>query len=94
MRKTENYQDTNHSILPHWTRLEKIKTAHGSFVKGRIFTPHGIVELYSQLDHTALFIVVNGRCHRRSWPCGFQPRMLVTLAKRFAEDKVERAGGG
>jgi hypothetical protein len=50
--------------------------------------------LYSQLDHTALFIVVNGRCHRRSWPCGFQPRMLVTLAKRFAEDKVERAGGG
>lgn len=85
-RKTENYQDADHSILPHWTRLEKIKTDYGAYIKGLIFTPHGIVEAYSDYDHTALFFVANGRCHSRRWPHGFQQRTLVTLAKRFARD--------
>lgn len=72
---------------------EKMTTKGDVWYHGYIYTPHGIVAvLWSEPRGTLLRLVHNGLVYERQWRRQFQPRYLVTLAKRFAADIVDSAG--
>jgi len=52
---------------------------------GYVVTPHGVVGVYMQADHTSLSVVRGGRHLTGRWPHSYTEQSLVTLCKRFAE---------
>ncbi|MEM9945496.1 MAG: hypothetical protein AAF810_05460 [Cyanobacteria bacterium P01_D01_bin.36] len=60
-----------------------LKEEHGE-TQGTVATEYGIVDVYSLIDFTRLYMILEGRMY--SWNCSsrFSKRYLVTLAKRFA----------
>ncbi len=62
--------------------------------EGIVFTPNGIVSVYSQGDenlhhHTTLYFVYNGVCYTRNYKDRrYKPRYLKTLSIRFANEIV------
>lgn len=60
---------------------------------GVVITPHGIVDVVhsepprgSWQGHTVMELGFEGRMYRREWRKCYQPRYLVNLARKFAED--------
>jgi hypothetical protein len=51
---------------------------------GFITTPHGVVGVYTQADHTSAVIVLSGLEHRAWWKRSFSERGLITVCRRFA----------
>lgn len=62
--------------------------------EGYVATPQGFVRVYSTwwpdgTKHTRLTLIYGGRQYERSISNYYQPRYLVTLAKKFAADIAE-----
>lgn len=85
---SSKYEEYYYSVRPHVSRIRRNRGQNQSlfWTSGTVLTEHGIVEVYAQEGHTSLLFVQQGRCHVRQWRKEFQPRAIVTLAKRFAKD--------
>jgi len=70
------------------SRIRTNKASDGEiWYSGVVFTPDGMVNvLYSESDATRMEFAFGGRVHDRYWREQFQPRYLVNLARKFAED--------
>lgn len=93
MAKNREYVDNSVSVYERgYFKTETWE--HGFEHHGHVQTINGVVEVYSRrfrdgTGHTSLELIHNQRQWRRGYSDFFQPRTLVTLAKRFALDVVE-----
>lgn len=51
---------------------------------GHVSTPHGVVGVYAEANHTSAVIVLAGREYRGWWRRDFTERALVAACRRFA----------
>lgn len=82
---------------------ETFNGGHTTVHKGHVHTKYGTVSLYSLINEEPLsirkssgssmfYMVYDGKLHFRRWNRGYTPRGLVTKAKDFARDVVNKRG--
>jgi hypothetical protein len=85
--KSSNY---TMKVLRPWGGISQNK--EDGYAEGVVFTPNGIVDVYSQDGdpHTVLRVVIDGRLHQRNIHKAYTKRGLVTLATRYAAELKEQ----
>lgn len=87
-------QDNDWFVYPrgHMTR-NTTTNGKADYYTGSVYTWHGIVHAYTQGDEdnfeiTILDFIYQGRHYRRRFLKRYSKRYIVTLARRFAREKV------
>lgn len=74
------------SVGRGWSSIQTHRTEHGNYLEGMVFTPHGIVAVYSQEDATTFRTVVDGQLYHMGERRGRTARGLAILAQRWMRE--------
>lgn len=66
-------------------QAHKSRDGHDWYI-GYVRTPHGIASVYSEPKLTTVGFIHRGYEYSRQYQRGYQPRHLVTLAARLAQE--------
>ena len=85
MKPSARFEDMKFPITKTFNTIEEKR----GFASGTVYTPLGMVKVYTEPSITALTFVKSGVEYRRVWRRGYKPRYIVTLANRFIDDIYE-----
>lgn len=81
------------SVGSGWNAILTKKRPNGEvYFEGHVVSPHGIVDVYSEIDFTSMTFVYGGKKYFRRWKKRFTPGGLSRFAKAFAKEIVTKKG--
>jgi hypothetical protein len=90
MKPSARFEDMKFPITRTFNAIEE---KHG-YATGTVYTPLGMVRVYTEPSVTNLTFVKSGVEYRRVWRRGYKPRYIVTLANRFIGDIFDDTQAG
>jgi len=84
MTKIDKSWDYERSVSGVWSRIKREQTLNGYYLHGTVFTPQGIVDVWSDAKYAGLEIVVNGRVYTKQFRQGKTARGLAIAAGKLA----------
>jgi hypothetical protein len=62
---------------------------HTGYIKGEVITPHGIVSVYSQKDHSRLDYCHKNKWHIRTFQKELTKQSLIIQATKFVNEIIK-----